>query len=138
MAPRLLPRAGAPEGASSMPDRLIRALAATWASLIPLAAAAAPAVAAADPLPAPAAAVRPFAPPALPEGLAVDGGGTVYVGFAGTGEFRRIGPDGATTTAGALRPGLGSLLGLAIGPQGEVLAALASQNTPGSDRHGIW
>jgi hypothetical protein len=35
------------------------------------------------------------------------------------------------------KAGLGSLLGLVVDGQGNVMAALASQNTPGSDRHGI-
>lgn len=79
-----------------------------------------------------------FEPPVLPEGLAVDGAGTVYVGIATTGEIRRIGSDGGRSTLATLRPGLGSLLGLAVDAQGNVLAALASQDTPGSDRHGVW
>jgi sugar lactone lactonase YvrE len=79
-----------------------------------------------------------FEPPILPEGLTVDNGGTIYVGIATKGEIRRISPDGQQSTLTTLRPGLGSLLGLAIDPQGNVVAALASTNTPGSDQHGIW
>lgn len=84
------------------------------------------------------ATVASFESPNLPEGLAVDSTAAVYVGFAPTGEIRRIGPDGGQSTLATLRPGLGSLLGLAVDGQGNVLAALASQNTPGSDAHGVW
>jgi sugar lactone lactonase YvrE len=79
-----------------------------------------------------------FEAPDLPEGLTVDRDGTVYVGMATSGEIRRLRPDGSRSTLATLRPGLGSLLGLAVDPQGNVLEALASQNTPGSDRYGIW
>lgn len=71
-----------------------------------------------------------FAPPNLPEGLAVDSVGNTYVGFAPTGEIRRIAPDGGVTTLARLRTGIGTLLGLAVDAQGNVLAALNSKNTP--------
>jgi sugar lactone lactonase YvrE len=79
-----------------------------------------------------------FEPPMLSEGLAVAPDGTAYVGIATKGEIRRIGPDGGTSTVATLRPGLGSLLGLALDARGNVVAALASNNSPGSDQHGIW
>ena len=79
-----------------------------------------------------------YEPPMLPEGLAVGPDGTAYVGIATKGEIHRVTPDGGRSTLATLKPGLGSLLGLAVDGQGHVLAALASSNTPGSDRHGIW
>lgn len=69
-----------------------------------------------------------FDPPVLPEGLAVDASGTAYVGIATKGEIRRVAPDGGQSTLAKLEPGLGTLLGLAVDGQANVLAALASHN----------
>src|SRR4051812_40056063 len=82
--------------------------------------------------------VAAFDPPMLPEGLAVDDSGTIYVGIATSGEIRRVTPDGAQSKLAQLRPGIGSLLGLAMTPDGALVAALNSKNTPGSDQQGIW
>lgn len=82
--------------------------------------------------------VTRFEPPTLPEGLAVDALGTAYVGIATRGDILRIAADGGQSTLATLRPGLGSLLGLAVDAGGYVVAALASNNSPRSDRHGIW
>jgi sugar lactone lactonase YvrE len=96
------------------------------------------------PLAAPAAAavvplrtVATFDPTAneLPEGLAVDKTGNLYVGFAFTGEIRKIAPDGTKTTVATLPVGQGLLLGLAVDGPGEVYAALGSFDPA---THGVW
>jgi hypothetical protein len=69
--------------------------------------------------------VARFEPPILPEGLTVTSDGTAYVGIATKGEIRRVTPSGDTSTIATLRPGLGSLLGLTLDSQGNVVAALA-------------
>ena len=79
-----------------------------------------------------------FEPPILPEGLVVATDGTAYVGIATKGEIRRVAADGTMSTVTTLQPGLGSLLGLTLDQSGNVVAALDSKNSPGSDQHGIW
>jgi sugar lactone lactonase YvrE len=87
----------------------------------------------------PLATVATYAPPQLPEGLAVDRQGRLYVSMAPTGEIRRMAPDGSQlVTLATLRPGTGLLIGLAVDPAGTVYAALASNNSPDSDAHGVW
>ncbi len=75
----------------------------------------------------------------LPEGLAIDREGNRYVGFAPTGEIRKITPAGAVSTYAQLpspAPTQGFLVGLAFGPRGDDLyAALARFD---AQTHGIW
>ncbi len=85
------------------------------------------------------ATVVTYAPPQLPEGIAVDRQGRLYVGMAFTGDIRRMAPDGTQqVTLATLRPGAGFLIGLAVDPTGTVYAALGSGNSPDSDAHGVW
>jgi sugar lactone lactonase YvrE len=87
----------------------------------------------------PLATVATYAPPQLPEGLAVDRQGRLYVGMALTGEIRRMAPDGSEPAMLAiLRPGAGFLTGLEVEPAGTLYALLASNNSPDSDAHGVW
>jgi sugar lactone lactonase YvrE len=64
----------------------------------------------------------------LPEGLAVDKRGDVYVSLAPLGEIRKIGRDGSETTlATVVPPGTGNgPLGLAVDAPGNVYAAVAT------------
>lgn len=74
-------------------------------------------------------------PPQLPEGLAIDKQGDIYVGMALTGEVVRVAPDGSQTTVATFNPGGGFLVGLAVDPPGNVYAALASFDPA---THGVW
>lgn len=79
--------------------------------------------------------VAEFEPPALPENLAVDTDGNVYVGMAPTGEIRRLSPDGSQSTVAQLDVGEnGFLLGI-VADDSTLYAALASGNP---DTHGVW
>ena len=83
--------------------------------------------------------VATYAPPSLPEGIAVDRHGMLYVGMAPTGEIRRLAPDGSQqVTLATIRTGAGFLTGLAVDPAGTLYAALGSSNSPDSDAHGVW
>jgi len=83
--------------------------------------------------------IATLAPPQLPEGIAVDRQGRLYVGMAPTGEIRRMAPDGSQqVTLATIRPGAGFLTGLAVDPAGTLYAALGSSNSPDSDAHGVW
>lgn len=84
--------------------------------------------------------VADFAPPNLPENIAIDGQGNVYLSMAVTGEIARVSPDGGHSTVATLPLGenddeLQLLLGLTVGNDGDVYAALGS-NDP--DTHGVW
>jgi len=61
----------------------------------------------------------------LPEGIAFDGRGAMYVSLAPLGAVRRLAPDGAWTTHATIDPGTGGLgvLGLATDAAGTVYAA---------------
>ena len=79
--------------------------------------------------------------PELPENIAVDGDGAVYVSMALTGEIRKVASDGTQTSIARLDLGpvgeddLQVLVGLAIDGSGNLWAALASFD---EDTHGIW
>lgn len=62
----------------------------------------------------------------LPEGIAIDRRGTIYVGLAPLGQVRRITADGAQSVLATLPNGQGLLVGLAVDARGIVYAALAS------------
>jgi sugar lactone lactonase YvrE len=71
------------------------------------------------------------------EGITVDHYGNIYSGMALLGEIRRVAPDGTATTIAHLDVGQsgGLLLGLASDSNGNIYAALASQETA---THGVW
>lgn len=71
-----------------------------------------------------------------PEGLALDHGDNVYVGLAGTGEIRRIAPDGSQTTLAHLPVGQGLLLGIATRSGDDAVYALLASFDPAT--HGVW
>ncbi|MCU0686030.1 MAG: hypothetical protein MUF34_27930, partial [Polyangiaceae bacterium] len=67
----------------------------------------------------------------LPEGIAVDGSGTPYVGFAPKAEIVELRPDGSSRSSFAKLPapppdGQGFMTGLALDAAGNLYAALAS------------
>jgi sugar lactone lactonase YvrE len=75
----------------------------------------------------------------LPEGLALDAQGNLYVGFAPTGEIDKLTPTGAATPYAQLpnpQPTQGFLTGLVFGPQGDDLYAALASFDP--ETHGIW
>jgi sugar lactone lactonase YvrE len=98
-------------------------------------------VVAAVALPVPVAASAPlervlsFDPPQLPEGVAVDRHGNVYVGFAPTGELLKLTPAGTQSIVATLPVGGGFTAGLAVDGRGNVYAALASFDPA---THGVW
>jgi sugar lactone lactonase YvrE len=67
-----------------------------------------------------------YAPPFLPEGLAIDKTGNIYVSLANQSEIRKIAPDGTDTLLATLPAGGFGLLGLAVDAPGNVYAALAT------------
>jgi sugar lactone lactonase YvrE len=71
-----------------------------------------------------------------PEGLALDHGDNIYVGLAGTGEIRRIAPDGSQTTLARLPVGQGLLLGIATRSRDDAVYALVASFDPAT--HGVW
>jgi sugar lactone lactonase YvrE len=71
----------------------------------------------------------------LPEGIAIDKTGNIYVGMAMTGNIIKITPNGVQTTFADLDNGFGFLTGLAVDASGNVYAALASFNPA---THGVW
>jgi sugar lactone lactonase YvrE len=72
----------------------------------------------------------------LPEGLAVDRRGNAYVGFAATGEIRRISKRGEASTFAQLpSPAPGFMTGLAIDRDENLYVAFASFS---AQTHGIW
>ena len=72
----------------------------------------------------------------LPEGIAVDKGGNIFVGLALTGEIKKVTPEGDVQTFAQLpSPGGGFMVGLAIDRGGHVYAAMSSFDP---ETHGIW
>jgi sugar lactone lactonase YvrE len=72
----------------------------------------------------------------LPEGIAIDGQGNIYVGMAGNGEIWRITPAGQAGIYARLpSPGEGFMTGLAFDRQGYLYVAMSSFNPA---THGIW
>lgn len=71
-----------------------------------------------------------------PEGLALDHRGNIYVGLFGTGEIRRIAPDGTETTLARLPVGLAGVLGIATRSGDNAVYALLASFDPST--HGIW
>jgi len=75
----------------------------------------------------------------LPEGLAMDRQGNLYVGFAPTAAIVKLAPSGAVSSYAQLpspQATAGFLVGLAFDSQGEVLYAALSSFDPAT--HGIW
>ena len=74
-----------------------------------------------------------------PEGLAVDGDGTVFVSFAALGQLARVEPGAAKAEPFGTVPGIDplagdfGLLGLAVGPDGDVYGAVLA-----TAARGIW
>ncbi len=81
-----------------------------------------------------ATALAPFAPPSLPEGLAMDETGNAYLSMAPTGEIWRIAPDGSESKYAQV-PTL--VAGLTVGPSNALYAAVAPQPADPS-QHGVW
>jgi sugar lactone lactonase YvrE len=75
----------------------------------------------------------------LPEGVATDRHGNLYVSIAPLGQVRKITPDGSQSVLAvldpALAPGVPGALGLAVDRAGGVYAALASFNPA---TRGVW
>ena len=72
----------------------------------------------------------------LPEGIALDSVGNVYVSLAPLGEVRQIAPDGIQTVVTTLDPEGGfGLLGLAVDDGDNVYAALGSNN---AETNGVY
>jgi sugar lactone lactonase YvrE len=72
----------------------------------------------------------------LPEGLAVDRQGNLYVGMAPTGEIKRVTPQGEVSTFAQLEvPANGFLIGLAFNRRGDLFAALATEE---AGSNGVW
>jgi len=66
--------------------------------------------------------------PFLPEGIAMDKQGNLFVGMANQAEVRMITPDGTESTLASLPTGGFGLLGLAVDAQGNVYAGVATAN----------
>jgi sugar lactone lactonase YvrE len=71
----------------------------------------------------------------LPEGLAITDDGTMYVGFAPTGQIVKVGLDGSITPVATLPNGNGVLVGLSLDSRDRLYAALASFDAA---TEGIW
>lgn len=74
----------------------------------------------------------------LPEGIAVDRRGNIYVSMSGRGEIWKLSPDGVflnTVASFALNPGDPGVLGLEFDPQGSLYAAVSSSNP---SANGVW
>jgi sugar lactone lactonase YvrE len=69
--------------------------------------------------------------PFLPEGIALDKKGNIYVSLANQSELRKITPDGSESVLATLPIGGFGLLGLAVDASGNVYAALATTD-PGT------
>ncbi|WP_435176698.1 SMP-30/gluconolactonase/LRE family protein [Halorussus sp. AFM4] len=81
--------------------------------------------------------VAEFEPPNLPENIATDGRGNVYVSMAPPREIWRVPPEGDPSSVAQIGPedGEGSLLGIARTDDGTTYAAL---NSGVEDTHGVW
>ena len=82
--------------------------------------------------------VASFMPPELPEGIAIDPTGAIYLTMAPTGEVRRLDRDGRQSTVTSVRVGEGFLVGLTTDATGTLYAALASGDAAGADTQGVW
>jgi sugar lactone lactonase YvrE len=82
--------------------------------------------------------VATFAPPSLPESMAIDQKGNVFLSMAPTGELRMLGVNGVQSTYARFRVGDGSLLGLTTDGDGNVYAVVNSGNAPDTDTQGVW
>lgn len=71
----------------------------------------------------------------LPEGLAITDEGTIFVGFAPTGEIVRISGHGDVSPVATLPKGYGFLVGLALDRRDRLFAAVASFDEA---THGVW
>lgn len=74
----------------------------------------------------------------LPEGLAVDHKGNIYVGMSGLGEIWKLSPNGTFVevfASFALNPEDQGVLGLRFDPRGNLYAGVVSTNT---EVHGVW
>jgi sugar lactone lactonase YvrE len=71
----------------------------------------------------------------LPEGLAVDKRGRIYVSMTFTGELRRIDPDGSEHVVAVLPTGDFGPAGLAVDAPGNVYAAVITFDPA---THGVW
>src|SRR3972149_3984124 len=71
----------------------------------------------------------------LPEGIAADGDGNLYLSMA-SGEIKKVTPNGdASTFAQLPSPGDGFVTGVAFGTDGDLYVAFGSMQP---DTHGIW
>ena len=67
-----------------------------------------------------------YEPPDLPEGIAIDKTGNIFVSLANQSELRKIAPDGTESLLATLPTGGFGLLGLAVDAPGNVYAGLAT------------
>ena len=81
--------------------------------------------------------VAEFEPPNLPENLATDGRGNVYVSMAPPREMWQVPPEGDPSSVAQVGPedGEGSLLGIARTDDGTTYAVL---NSGVAETHGVW
>lgn len=74
----------------------------------------------------------------LPEGIAVDRFGNIYVSMSGTGEIWKLEPDGSfeeIVASFALNAGDTGVLGLKFDPRGDLYAAVSSTD---ENMNGVW
>lgn len=97
----------------------------------------APTAAAATARQAPTEVVATFEPPNLPENIATDPQGDVYVSMAPSHEVWRVSPDGEASSVATVGPADegGFLLGLTRADDGTMHAVL---NSGSEDTHGVW
>ncbi len=79
--------------------------------------------------------VAEFEPPALPENIAIDDTGTVYLSMGPSGEVRAVGPDGEESSVATLDTGEE---GLALGITAHEDALYAANASSEPETHGIW
>lgn len=84
--------------------------------------------------------VELFTPPDLPEGVAVDNRGNVYVSMLPTGEIKKMSPNGQWSTVARLNPGRdGLLVALTLSASGDIYVPLAANvEDPAADTKGVW